>query len=555
MALRGDIKTFSLSAIGRMIHEEAKTGILKVTSGNQATRIYFKNGGIVFLSGNVAEDLSLGSLLKANGLIDEERLQQSLQRASAAGKRLGVVLIEQGYISKERLVRILHYQFKEAVTTMLTWQQGEFDYSDGLGDYVEDIHLTIDPIRLVAEAQKWKEFRHHIPNDQVVFQIKNSDRKLPPLESDGALRVMLLIDGQRNVNQIISTTGLPRLAVYKALTTLVTQGIIASKTPAQRQPSHADLNWYAIVELFFKLLERILASMTAELGRQRAVAFLSSCLQQHPAYAHGLNVFVAEDDLETNLAKLREEGASMLQRVERQEMITGFLAVVIAYLRKGYQVLGFKVAQQMIDDLIEKLKQVPITQERLAQTIIEFLKPYSENEKLLRNSRQPTVPAPVKMQAAKAASSSNIRHLEKISASTVITFYHQVFKSVVRDLEQEVGSQGTNLFQRLAAGSDGDDTLLATFDLQASSADNIKSLHEHISIRGYKLEKETLVRAFQNLLAALLHEQKRLLGPKATLASLLNLEKNLSQIDSGAYRPLGEHLIGFVKHLTAQLGV
>lgn len=123
----------------------------------------------------------------------------------------------------------------------------------------------------------------------------------------------------------------------------------------------------------------------------------------------------------------------------------------------------------------------------------------------------------------------------------------------MRGLEQEIGSQGSNLFKRLVAGSEGDDTLLAPFKLQASTADNIKSLHEHISARGYKLEKETLVRAFQNLLAALLHEQKRLLGPKATQVSLLNLETNLNQIESGAYRPLGEHLIGFVKHLTAQL--
>ncbi len=555
MALRGDIKTFSLSAIGRMIHEEAKTGILEVTDGNQTSRIYFKNGGIVFLSGNVAEDLSLGSLLKANGLVNEAQLQQALQTAAAAGKRLGVVLIDQGYISKERLVRILHYQFKEAVTTMLTWQQGEFEYSEGLGDYVEDIHLTIDPIRLVAEAQKWKEFRHHIPSDQVVFQIKNSDRKLETMESDGALRVMLLIDGQRNVNQIMSATGLPRLAVYKALTTLVTQGVIGRKTSDQKQNSDTNLNWYAIVELFLVLLDNLLASMTAELGRQRAVAYLAGCIRQHPAYAQGLNVFEAEDDLRTNLVKIREQGAQTLQRIERQDLINGFLAVVVAFLREGYQVLGFKAAQQMIGHLNERLNQVPSAQAQLAQTVMEFLQPYTQSEKRLRDARPPTVPGPAQPKPAKAASSSDIRYLDKISTSTVIAFYHQVFKSVVRDLEQEIGSQGTNLFQRLAAGAEGADTLLAPFKLQANTADNIKRLHAHITARGYKLDKETLVQAFQHLLAALLLEEKRLLGPKATQASVLNLETNLEQIESGAYQPLGEHLSGFLKHLTAQLGV
>lgn len=555
MALRGDIKTFALSAVCRMIHEEAKTGILEVTSGGRTIQIYFKQGVIVFLSGNASAELSLGALLKASGLIDEARLQQALQKATAAGKRLGVVLIEQGHISKARLVRLLHYQFKEAVTTMLTWREGDFEYTDGLGDYVEDIRLTIDPIRLVAEAQKWKEYRHHIPNDQAVFQIKDSRQKLQSFESDGALRVMLLIDGRRNVNQIMAATGLPRLAVYKALTTLVTQGIIVRKTSSPSSPpSEGHLPWYAIVEMFLTLLENILASMTAELGRQRAVAYLTGCMRQHPAYAQGLDLFKAEDDLGTNLARIRDQGARTLQGLEQKVLVEGFLMIVGSFLRQGYRVLGFKAVQQMIGGLCDGLQQVPVSHQRLARTVTEFLQPLLQDEKMLQK------PSPVAMPERTpperpGVSLSRIQHLDRISASTIIAFYHQTFQMLVRDLELEIGSQGTNLFQRLVAASDAYDTLLAPFDLQAHASTNIKRMHEHLSERGYRLEKETLIQAFQNLLAALLHEEKRLLGPKATRASLLNLKEDLNQVEPGTYGPLQEHLTGYVKHLTVQLGV
>jgi len=555
MALRGDIQTFALSAVGRMIHEEAKTGILKVTSGGRTIQIYFKQGVIVFLSGNASAELSLGALLKASGLIDEARLQQALQKATAEGKRLGVVLIEQGHISKARLVRILHYQFKEAVSTMLTWREGDFEYTDGLGDYVEDIRLTIDPIRLVAEAQKWKEYRHHIPNDQAVFQIKDSRQKLQSFESDGALRVMLLIDGRRNVNQIMAATGLPRLAVYKALTTLVNQGIIARKTSASSPPSEGHLPWYAIVEMFLTLLENILASMTAELGRQRAVAFLAGCMRQHPAYAQGLDLFKAQDDLGANLARIREQGARTLQYMEQEVLVEGFLMVVSSFLRQGYRVLGFKAIQQMIAGLCDGLQQVPVSHQRLARTVTEFLQPLLQDEKMLKKPSQAAMPERNPPEREPGVSLSRIQHLDRISASTIITFYHQTFQMLVRDLELEIGTQGTNLFQRLVAASDAYDTMLAPFDLQAHASTNIKRMHEHLSERGYRLEKETLIQAFQNLLAALLQEEKRLLGPKATRASLLNLTQDLNQVEPGTYGPLQEHLTGYVKHLTVQLGV
>ena len=555
MALRGDINTFSLSAVGRMIHEEAKTGILKVTSGNQTTEIYFKKGGIVFLSGNVAEDLSLGALLKARDLIDEDRIQKALQLAGTEGKRLGVVLIEQGLVSKENLVRILHYQFKEAVTNMLTWQTGEFEYTDGLGNYVEDIHLTIDPIRLVAEAQKWKEFRNHIPNDQVVFQIKDSRQKLQSMDSDGALRVMLLIDGQRNVNQIMNATGLSRLAVYKALTTLVNHGVIARKTTVQKTPSDVHLNWFAIVEMFWSLLDTLMAVMTAELGRQRAIAYVNSSLRRHPAYESGLNLFQAEDDLATNLSRIKTQGALTLQRVAPEALIEGFMAVVIALLHDAYQVLGFKVVQQMIATLDTVLKQVPAAHRQLAQKINATLKPYAEDEGLLQAAAFSDAAHETDQEIVPSASSSNIGQLNKISASSIIAFYHQTFLLVVQDLEHDIGSQGSSLFARLLTTSEYYDRLLARFDIKSSIADNIKNLRDHISSRGYNLEKETLIQAFQNLLAALFMEEKRLLGPKATRQSLLNLEDNLARIEQDNYAPLKDNLIGFIAYLTPQLGI
>ncbi|MBW2677898.1 MAG: DUF4388 domain-containing protein, partial [Deltaproteobacteria bacterium] len=74
MSLTGDIQTFSLSAIGRLLHQEKKTGILKVRSGRNETKIYFRAGDIVFISGALAAELSLGALLKEKNLVTDDEI-------------------------------------------------------------------------------------------------------------------------------------------------------------------------------------------------------------------------------------------------------------------------------------------------------------------------------------------------------------------------------------------------------------------------------------------------------------------------------------------------
>ena len=55
MPIQGDIQTYSLSAIGKLLHDEKKTGILNVSSADSVNSIYFKQGRIVFISGDLAE--------------------------------------------------------------------------------------------------------------------------------------------------------------------------------------------------------------------------------------------------------------------------------------------------------------------------------------------------------------------------------------------------------------------------------------------------------------------------------------------------------------------
>ena len=316
MPIQGDIKTFSLSAIGRMIHAEKKTGILNVSSADAETRIYFKQGGIVFISGDLAEDLSLGALLKADKRVQESEIQNALAVAAKSNKRLGVMLVELGYVTKEDLVKVLNLQFKEAISNVLTWKEGTFVYTDGLDGYVEDIQLDIDPIRLVAEAERWKEYRILIPNDQVVFEIKEADLRPNGLTTEGVYDIMLLADGKRTVAQIIQSTGKTRIAVYKALTSLFVQGIIQRKKTPQDIRQGRQISAESIMRFFLPLIQEIVSDFSTEMGTKKAVSILNRSIRSSPHYEPFLQEVHPQDTIDTMVKNIRAEDGALFEAGE-----------------------------------------------------------------------------------------------------------------------------------------------------------------------------------------------------------------------------------------------
>ena len=266
MPLKGDVETFDLPAIIRMIHEEEKTGLLTVTGANRGCRIYFKGGKIIFVSGNRDKELRLGVLLRANNLISAEKLEDMLAVAKAMEKPLGNVLVERGYITPENLANILNLQFKEVVSPTLSWDEAKFIYKNGLDGYVEDVRCEVDPVRLIAEAKRRGQFKGIIPNDQVVFQINPGAETSQSVHAARELRILLLLNGKRSVAQIIKKTGYSRLAVYRSLAKLYAQNAIARKDAERPAPQMDWLGPQIIIGLYTNLLQLMFADLAAELG-------------------------------------------------------------------------------------------------------------------------------------------------------------------------------------------------------------------------------------------------------------------------------------------------
>ena len=552
MPLNGDVKTFPLAAIVQMVHDERKTGILTVSTPRRRIGIYFREGNIIHVRGNTDKELKLGALLKANNLISEDRLEDMLAVSKAMEKRLGTVLLEREYIEFDKLVSIIQLQFKEGVANMLSWDEAKFSYKDGLDGYTDEIKCEVDPVRLVQEAKKREEFKGLIPNDQVVFQINPNVDTTKSVHAARDLRVLLLLDGRRNVAQLIKETGYSRLAAYRSLSKLYAQNAIVRKGD-DKQPTKkmGTLELSPITTIYWNLLQQVMTSLAEELGASKATSSLENSLRQSAYYERFLKPFRLDQDLATNISQMEALIQQQRQPLAQNDLVNGFNQVLVLLLGEQYQFLGYKGTRSTVQRMRASLQNVPAAHGTLAQAISRFLKHY-ENEDYLRGTKQVA-----SAQAGAASGISEARStqptMSNMSGTAIVNFYNDMFRLVISDLEQEVGAKARGLFQGLIKSSNHYDTLLVHFEVQDTSDQNPLRLKDNAKTGELRLSGQALVQTFQQVLRGLLLEENRLLGPKATDLTVSRLAERMKASHT-QFKPLLDQLTETVVSKQAKTG-
>jgi len=520
-----------------MISAEAKTGVLKVTGDGRQSLIYFKEGKIVFTSGHRAKELRLGALLKANNLITEEKLQEMLKIAQVVEKRLGTLLLERGYISKENLVRILSYQVREAVTEAMTWGDAQFVYSEGLDGYVEDIRFEVDPDRIVNQAEHWGRYRKIIPNDDVVFQIRPGALKSKSIYAGAALRVLLLIDGKRTVAQIISETGYSRLAVYRALASLLAAEAIARPMDIHQKSEPEPLPIATMLAFYLRLLQVITADLSGELGGKKARASVEASLGHLKAREEFLLAIGSNEALTEGVRSVR--AALQQEKLSSKELLQGLNQAILTLLGEENRLLGAKATLSTVRLLQQVLDDLPSDQQALARAMKRFL---GHQESKLSSGT--SMKAPPEMTAAEVMATEKTGsklELEGVGGSAIVTFFGQIVQVMLSDLEGVLGVKARDLFQGIVRNSKYYSSFLSQFSPQSNGSANAIRIREYMKTRELKLSKQELLEAFTEVIQILLREESRLLGTKAAQQTITRLKEAMARTDT-MHQPLKDYL-------------
>jgi len=231
VAIKGSLREASLPDVLQLLALGQKTGCLSIADRSNFGYIFFDRGRICYASIVNRRD-RLGDILAKHEKITQEQLDTAVLRQSRErDKKLGEILVEQGSISQPELERYIRVQIEEAVYFLFTWTQGTFNFEADVHTERQDFLVSINPESLLLEGARrvdeWGLIEKKVPSFDIIFIVDHERLDISEATlTETQQRILPLLDGSRDVNQIIEDSGLGEFEIGKALYGLITAGFL-----------------------------------------------------------------------------------------------------------------------------------------------------------------------------------------------------------------------------------------------------------------------------------------------------------------------------------------
>jgi hypothetical protein len=236
VALEGNLRDFSIADMFRLLASGRKTGTLYLERPDAQGKVAFKNGRVFFASSNWHRE-SLGRRLVKSGIISEKQLRQALglqkiQKKEKAGRRLGQILIDEGYLDGRVLEAFIQDQINDTLFDLFRWEDGELRFEAEETAEDEDIGISVSVENIIMEASRrlelWNRIRQKIPDMDTEFVMaaapgdKSMEIHLKPRE----WMLLCFIHGGRSVRELVELTGYNDFETAKILYGMQAAGLI-----------------------------------------------------------------------------------------------------------------------------------------------------------------------------------------------------------------------------------------------------------------------------------------------------------------------------------------
>jgi len=141
MSISGSLKDVSVADVMQFIHLGRRTGTLLLIRGADKAMIGFHGGRLV--SAQAPRTPKLGDLLVSSGMIDRRILDGAIRSQNEERERrsLGQILISSGSIDAEGLRQVIAQQIEQAVSEVMVWEAGNFEFAIDDLRPIDDIAL------------------------------------------------------------------------------------------------------------------------------------------------------------------------------------------------------------------------------------------------------------------------------------------------------------------------------------------------------------------------------------------------------------------------------
>ncbi|HEY0514184.1 MAG TPA: DUF4388 domain-containing protein [Thermoanaerobaculia bacterium] len=141
MGISGSLKDVSVADVMQFIHLGRRTGTLLLSRGSERAMIGFHGGRLV--SAQAPRTPKLGDLLISSGMIDRRILDGAIrsQNEELERRSLGQILVTSGSIDAQGLRQMIAEQIEQAVSEVMIWETGTFEFAIDDLRPIDDIAL------------------------------------------------------------------------------------------------------------------------------------------------------------------------------------------------------------------------------------------------------------------------------------------------------------------------------------------------------------------------------------------------------------------------------
>jgi len=232
MALKGNLRDFTITQLLNLINLARKTGTLVIEGPNDTAWISFRDGKLAY-SQMGRDDNSLATILfRSNKLTQAQHKMIKARAANMSDKELGLLLINANYISQEDILASLQSEFVSILNRLFTWVEGLFRFENGVLPPDDKITLKIGLENIIIEGSRqlreWEQLHDEIPSLDIALNF--TDRPGTNLKnvnlSVEEWRVVSYINPKNTIQQIAKTVKMNDLEIRRIVYGLLQAGLI-----------------------------------------------------------------------------------------------------------------------------------------------------------------------------------------------------------------------------------------------------------------------------------------------------------------------------------------
>lgn len=272
MAIKGNLRDFSLSQLLNLINLAQKSGTLVVEGSNDAVEVFFKDGKLTYAQDGEEDNSLVGILYKYRLLSVAQYRGIKANVNGMSDKELGLLLINANYFSQQDILASLQTHFTDVVNRLFSWMEGFFVFNADIPPPENKITVKVNLENIILEGsrqhQEWEHLEDEIPSLEIALKfVDRPSANVANLKlSFEEWKVIPYVNPKNTIAQIGRVTELNDLEVRQVVYNLLQAGIIEmvrpepppGTPPAIRLPEPiAEGDKEEKKSLLFRLIDRI----------------------------------------------------------------------------------------------------------------------------------------------------------------------------------------------------------------------------------------------------------------------------------------------------------